>query len=56
MLNAGDTWYIVYHRRPLRDTVRDHRVVSIDEVRFDDQGRILPVVITKSGVERNPLR
>jgi len=56
MLNAGDTWYIVYHRRPLGDTVRDHRVVSIDEVRFDDQGRILPVVITKSGVERNPLR
>jgi len=56
MLNAGDKWYIVYHRRPLGDTVRDHRVVSIDEVRFDDQGRILPVVITKMGVERHPLR
>ena len=56
MLNAGDKWYIVYHRRPLADTVRDHRVVSIDEVRFDNQGRILPVVITKTGVERNRLR
>jgi beta-xylosidase len=56
MLNAGDKWYIVYHRRPLGDTIRDHRVVSIDEVRFDDQGRILPVVITKTGVERNRLR
>ena len=45
-----------HHRRPLGDTVRDHRVVSIDEVRFDDRGRILPVVITKTGVERNRLR
>ena len=56
MLNVGDKWYIVYHRRPLGETDRDHRVVSIDEVRFDDRGRILPVVITKTGVERNPLR
>jgi beta-xylosidase len=56
MLNAGDKWYIVYHRRPLGDTGRDHRVVAIDEVRFDDQGRILPVVITTTGVERNSLR
>jgi beta-xylosidase len=56
MLSAGDKWYILYHRRPLGDTVRDHRVVSIDEVRFDDRGRILPVVITKTGVERNRLR
>jgi len=56
MLNAGDKWYIVYHRRPLGDTGRDHRVVAIDEVRFDAQGRILPVVITTTGVERNSLR
>jgi len=56
MLNAGDKWYIVYHRRPLGDTGRDHRVVAIDDVRFDAQGRILPVVITTTGVERNTLR
>jgi beta-xylosidase len=56
MLNAGDKWYIVYHRRPLGDTGRDHRVVAIDDVRFDDPGRILPVVITTTGVERNSLR
>ena len=56
MLNAGDKWYIVYHRRPRGETDRDHRVVSIDEVRFDDRGLIQPVVITTAGVERNRLR
>ena len=56
MLNAGDKWYIVYHRRPRGEKDRNHRVVSIDEVRFDDRGLIQPVVITTTGVERNPLR
>ena len=32
-------WYIVYHRRPLGETDRNHRVVCIDELRFDEQGR-----------------
>ena len=48
--------YIVYHRRPLGETDRNHRVVCIDELKFDDAGRILPVVITKTGVSRDPLR
>jgi beta-xylosidase len=56
VLQARDQWYIVYHRRPLGETDRDHRVVSIDELRFDERGRILPVVITRAGVERNPIR
>ena len=43
-------WYIVYHRRPLGETDRNHRVVCIDELRFDEKGFILPVVITKEGV------
>ena len=43
-------WYIVYHRRPLGETDRNHRVVCIDELRFDEKGIILPVVITKEGV------
>jgi len=30
--------------------------VSIDEMRFDSRGFIQPVVITKTGVERNPIR
>lgn len=39
-------WFIVYHRRPLGETDRNHRVVCIDEMRFDATGAILPVVIT----------
>jgi hypothetical protein len=45
-------WYIVYHRRPLGETDRNHRVVCIDEMRFDEKGLIRPVVITKEGVPR----
>lgn len=47
---ASGKSYIVYHRRPLGETDRNYRVVSIDALRFDDAGRILPVVITKEGV------
>jgi beta-xylosidase len=53
---GSDKWYIVYHRRPLNDTDRDHRVVSIDELLFDERGFILPVKITKTGVAADPLR
>ena len=49
-------WYIVYHRRPLGDTDRNHRVVCIDEMKFDEKGLIQPVQITKTGVEAAPLR
>jgi beta-xylosidase len=49
-------WYIVYHRRPLGETDRNHRVVCIDELKFDDKGAILPVVITKDGVARDPVK
>ena len=49
-------WYIVYHRRPLGETDRNHRVVCIDELKFDDKGGILPVVITKGGVARDPVK
>ena len=49
-------WYIVYHRRPLGQTDRNNRVVCIDELRFDKDGAILPVVITKEGVARDPVK
>ena len=52
---GSDNWYIVYHRRPLGETDRNHRVVCIDELRFDASGAILPVVITKDGVLRDPI-
>lgn len=48
-------WYIVYHRRPLGETDRNHRVVSIDELRFDGRGFIEPVRITTAGVAPDSL-
>jgi beta-xylosidase len=53
---ASGKWYIVYHRRPLGDRGRDHRVVCIDEMQFDADGLIRPVKITATGVPRDPLR
>jgi len=49
-------WYIVYHRRPLGETDRNHRVVCIDELKFDATGAILPVVITREGVAPDPVK
>lgn len=48
-------WYIVYHRRPKGETAANHRVVCIDRLYFDAKGLILPVKITRRGVERHPL-
>lgn len=45
-----DEWYIVYHRRPLTETDRNHRVVCIDRMTFADSGEIEPVVMTFEGV------
>jgi len=50
---GSSKWYIVYHRRPLNDSGRDHRVVCIDEMHFDKEGFIKPVIITKEGVMRD---
>jgi beta-xylosidase len=49
-------WYIVYHRRPLGEKDRNHRVVCVDEMRFDDKGMIAPVVITTTGIPADPIR
>jgi beta-xylosidase len=53
---GSSRWYIVYHRRPLGETDRNHRVVCIDDMRFDERGLIQPVVITNEGVLRDGLR
>lgn len=53
---GDDEWYIVYHRRPLGDTGRDHRVTCIDKLVFDDQGLIQPVKMTFEGVGPSPLK
>ncbi|HXP02176.1 MAG TPA: glycoside hydrolase family 43 protein [Luteibacter sp.] len=51
-----DTWYIVYHRRPLGDTKANDRQTAIDRMVFDKDGHILPVKITNEGVTAHPLR
>jgi beta-xylosidase len=51
----GKDYYIVYHRRLVNDTERDHRVVCIDRMEFDADGNILPVVITTEGVDAKAL-
>jgi hypothetical protein len=54
-IHGTDDWYIVYHRRPLGETDGNHRVVCIDRMYFDKEGNILPVKITKSGVDEREL-
>jgi beta-xylosidase len=51
-----DRWFIFYHRRPLEETDRDHRVVAVEEMFFDEYGYIIPVILTHEGVRANPLR
>ena len=51
-----DKYYIVYHRRPLTETDGNSRVTCIDEMKFDENGHILPVVITNEGVSSNKLK
>lgn len=45
-----DDWYIVYHRRPIPNLDRDHRVVCIDRLYFEKDGSIRPVKMTFTGV------
>ncbi|QJW89982.1 family 43 glycosylhydrolase [Spirosoma taeanense] len=45
-----DTYYIVYHRRPLGETAANHRVTCIDHLHFNPDGTIKPVQITAEGV------
>lgn len=47
-----DDWYIVYHRRPIPNLDRDHRVVCIDRMFFDTGGNIKNVKMTFEGVKR----
>lgn len=52
---AGDRWYIVYHRRPKGETAANHRVTCIEEMKFDTDGTIKPVTITREGVPPHKL-
>lgn len=55
-VDGSPNWYIVYHRRPLGETDRNHRVVSIDRMVFNADGTIAPVKITQAGVAADTLR
>ena len=50
-----DEWYIVYHRRPIPNEDRDHRVTAIDRMYFNDDGTIQPVHMTDEGVAARPI-
>lgn len=45
-----EEWIIAYHRRPLSETDRDHRVVCLERMEFRDDGTILPIPLTHQGV------
>lgn len=45
-------WYIIYHRRPIPNLDRDHRVTCIDKLNFNKDGSIQKVRMTFEGVER----
>jgi len=51
-----DSWYIVYHRRPINVTARDHRETCIEKMEFDEKGLIKPVTMTIEGVPASPLK
>jgi len=48
--------YILYHRRPLDQKDRNARVVCIEELKFDEKGFIVPVVLTNEGVAADAIR
>ncbi len=50
-----DEYYIIYHRRPLGDNGRDHRVTCIDKLIFEKDGTIRPVKMTFEGVKKSKL-
>lgn len=45
----SDDWYIVYHRHPIGTGDRNQRVMAIDRMRFDKDGNIEAVTLTKDG-------
>lgn len=51
-----DDWYILYHRRPMPNEGRDHRVVCIDRMYFASDGTIQPVKMTWEGVPKVNLK
>lgn len=57
VINIPDTddWYIIYHRRPIPNAGRDHRVTCIDQLKFNENGTIRQVKMTSEGVKKRAL-
>lgn len=51
-----ESYYIVYHRRPVGQTNRNSREVCIEKMEFDEKGFIKPVAITREGVPARKAR
>lgn len=45
-----DDWIMVYHRRPIPNQDRDHRVTCMDYMYFNEDGTIKPIKMTLEGV------
>jgi len=50
-----DQWYMVYHRRPIPNKGRDHRVICVDKLEFNQDGSIKQVKMTFEGISSNDL-
>ncbi|WP_240042671.1 glycoside hydrolase family 43 protein [Maribacter aurantiacus] len=50
-----DEWIMVYHRRPIPNEDRDHRVTCLDKMEFNEDGAIKPVKITFEGIEKRTI-
>lgn len=51
-----DDWYIFYHRRPIPNKGRDHRVVCVDRMFFNTDGTIKPIKMTWEGVPERKVK
>lgn len=51
-----DEWYIVYHRRPIPNLDRDHRVMCIDRMYFNEDDTIKDIKMTFEGVQKVKLK
>ncbi|KAI0459552.1 putative glycosyl hydrolase [Xylaria acuta] len=40
-----DIWYILYHRRPLSETEKNHRTLAYDRMYFNEDGTIQPIIM-----------
>ncbi|WP_269235468.1 glycoside hydrolase family 43 protein [Flavobacterium flavigenum] len=52
----SDVYYIVYHRRPLTETNGNSRETCVEEMHFDENDFIKPVVITNEGVKAHSIK